>query len=331
MLRRGVRSTTAAWCKWACASFVLGALTIGAACSSEDNPSSNSGNSGSSGAGGAGDDAGVDSSTDASADVDTGPMRCNGYEQLCDRKLNEVVFAATHNAMSNAEEDWGAPNQQYGLGHQLADGIRGMLLDVHPFEDDIYLCHQVCQFGKRKLSDALSEIHDFLVANPHEILIFFFEDYVPASDMQAQFKAAKLEDMTLEHKHGSPWPTLREMIESNHRVVVFAESEGPPPAWYMHGWDEFSDTPYSFETVDDLNCDLNRGQLENDLFLMNHWLSDPLSRLPLAEEANTYDVLSARANKCKTERKLPNLIAVDFYATGALFDVVNELNGVKDK
>lgn len=38
------------------------------------------------------------------------PQLCNGHAALCDRRLDQVAFAATHNAMSNAEDGWLAPN-----------------------------------------------------------------------------------------------------------------------------------------------------------------------------------------------------------------------------
>ena len=57
---------------------------------------------------------------------------CNGTAALCDRRLNEVVFPATHNSYSAAEEPgWLFSNQLHGIAQQLRDGIRGMLIDVH--------------------------------------------------------------------------------------------------------------------------------------------------------------------------------------------------------
>jgi hypothetical protein len=57
---------------------------------------------------------------------------CNGSPGLCDRRLDEVVFPATHNAMSSADiPDWLFPQQEAGIPSQLQDGIRGLLFDVH--------------------------------------------------------------------------------------------------------------------------------------------------------------------------------------------------------
>lgn len=57
---------------------------------------------------------------------------CNGLASLCDRRLDEVVFAATHNSMAAADEPgWLFANQRYPISRQLQDGIRGLLIDVH--------------------------------------------------------------------------------------------------------------------------------------------------------------------------------------------------------
>lgn len=62
-----------------------------------------------------------------------GPVvNCNGFSQLCDRSLNEVSFAAAHNAMSAAElPGWYQPNQRNDIRTQLDDGIRAFLIDSH--------------------------------------------------------------------------------------------------------------------------------------------------------------------------------------------------------
>jgi hypothetical protein len=58
------------------------------------------------------------------------PTGCNGHEALCDRPLDEVVLPATHNAMSSGP-DWYSSQQDAPIAEQLADGIRGLLIDTH--------------------------------------------------------------------------------------------------------------------------------------------------------------------------------------------------------
>jgi hypothetical protein len=60
------------------------------------------------------------------------PETCNGSPDLCERRLNEVVFAGTHNSMSAADEPgWLFANQRRSIEAQLDDGIRLFLLDPH--------------------------------------------------------------------------------------------------------------------------------------------------------------------------------------------------------
>jgi hypothetical protein len=58
--------------------------------------------------------------------------RCNGHAELCDRRLDEVAFVSTHNSMSAAEEPgWYFASHTRGIGDQLDDGVRGLLIDVY--------------------------------------------------------------------------------------------------------------------------------------------------------------------------------------------------------
>jgi hypothetical protein len=56
---------------------------------------------------------------------------CNGFVELCDRPVNEVAFAATHNSMSGADQpDWFRAEHFTGIPAQLRFGIRGFLIDA---------------------------------------------------------------------------------------------------------------------------------------------------------------------------------------------------------
>jgi hypothetical protein len=60
------------------------------------------------------------------------PSSCNGAAALCGRRLNEVVFAGTHNSFAASEErGWYFASQRYGIPRQLDDGIRALLIDIH--------------------------------------------------------------------------------------------------------------------------------------------------------------------------------------------------------
>ena len=57
---------------------------------------------------------------------------CNGSEALCDQPLDQVAFAAAHNAMSaTTNEGFLFGMQDAGFADQLRDGVRALLIDAH--------------------------------------------------------------------------------------------------------------------------------------------------------------------------------------------------------
>jgi hypothetical protein len=56
---------------------------------------------------------------------------CNGFAILCDRRIDHVTFAGTHNSMSASADDFTFARQTGGLGAQLGRGVRAFLLDLH--------------------------------------------------------------------------------------------------------------------------------------------------------------------------------------------------------
>jgi hypothetical protein len=57
---------------------------------------------------------------------------CNGSPQLCSLRLDEAVFAGTHNSFSAADSpNWYIANQRRTIDRQLQDGIRLFLIDPH--------------------------------------------------------------------------------------------------------------------------------------------------------------------------------------------------------
>ena len=253
---------------------------------------------------------------------------CNGHAALCDRPLDEVRFAGTHNSMSSAEAGWLFPNQPYGLTRQLEDGVRAMMLDTHSWEGGLYLCHSLCELGAQPLDEGLGELADFLVAHPQEVLLVIFQD-----DISPEETAGALEDAGLSALawtwDGGEMPTLGELVSADTRLVVALESNGPPPDWLHHAWTLFYDTPYSFSEEAEFSCELSRGEADNPLFLVNHWLSAPTSTPELAAQANAAEVLLGRALECEEAWGRPlNFLAVVHYEQGDLFEVVDTLNGL---
>jgi hypothetical protein len=257
------------------------------------------------------------------------PPECNGAVELCARRYDEVVYPTTHNAMSNAEDGWESPNQDFNIAHQLADGVRGLMLDAHEWGDDVLLCHAFCPLGSLPLADGLAIIREFLHGHRGEVVTIIFESYVTPEEMATAFEKSGLDRYVHVHVAGEPWPTLRELIDADERVVVFTDDGGGTFPWYMDVWANAYETHYQAEAVEDFNCTPNRGDPQNPLFIFNHFLTRTLPVPDQAPVVNANPYLVDRARECmQADGSLPNFVTVDFYDQGDLFAAVRDLNGL---
>jgi hypothetical protein len=257
------------------------------------------------------------------------PGGCNGSASLCDRRYDQVTYATAHNAMSNADEGWYRPNQRHGIERALGDGVRGLMLDAHVYRGEVYLCHARCELGRRPIRDALCGVHAFLDGNPGEVVSLLIENHVPDEVLVEEFIRAGLEPYLHTQPPHATWPTLGAMVTSGRRLVVFIESGGGAPPW-LHGLFEYSwDTPYSYGSVAEFNCVVGRGRRAESIFTINHFLTDTFGDEALARAANDGAVLRSRVRQCEAEQgRRPTFLAVDYYETGSLLEVVRELNGL---
>jgi len=208
--------------------------------------------------------------------------------------------------------------------------IRNRLTGVETGKIDVYMAHGFAELGAAKFTDALTEMHDFLVANPGEVLVMIIQDEgVDAHDIERCFTESGLIDFVYRGPFQRPWPTLRDMVDSDQRVVVMTENlkAGLPP-WIHWAFDVVQETPYTFHKPTDFSNAPNRGGTGGSLYLMNHWIeSTPMPKPSNADTVNAHDFLLKRILAFEKLRgHVPNLVAVDFYREGDLIAVVRQLN-----
>jgi hypothetical protein len=293
-----------------------------------------------------------------------GRVACEGSVKLCDRHYDQVTYAASHNSMADSEDQFLGPTQDPSIVHQLDLGVRGLLIDVHHWttpdqvsqvlaglppttraavgplvqgaasaRPGVWLCHDMCQLGALDFTAQLRAVGDWLDRNPTEVVtIVIQDDDVSAGEILGGVEAAGLANRVLtppDDPRGA-WPTLRQMISSGRRLVVFTEVQDTPGSFLRSFYRYGSDTPFDARTAADLTgCAVKRGSADARLLLMNHWLTTvaPSRRAALADNAAA--TLVARARTCaQVRQRTPNFLAVDFANIGAVGQAVDILNGV---
>jgi hypothetical protein len=270
---------------------------------------------------------------------------------LCERRFDEVAYATTHNAFATLEQNYFPPaNQTFTMTRQLEDGVRALMLDVWYVDTDrdgradgVFLCHTLpfCGNPLRSLAQGLGEIRDFLATHPGEVVTLLFESYASAADVAAAFAEAGLLDRVYVHAGGA-WPTLGEMIGRGERLVVLTDDRLSDAdlarfPWYHYLWDSLAfETPFSLtpeEFFDSgFSCEELRGEPENDLFILNHFLTRTIGHPSFAELVNFDPDFGERARECEAfHGRIPNFVTVDYYEIGDVFDVVAALNGLRSR
>jgi hypothetical protein len=253
-------------------------------------------------------------------------------DRLPNGKLR-TYFGSEHSLKSQARRDGVSP-----AAIDAAMRLRERLGFSGEGERGMYLCHTFCELGAITLASALDDLHAFLVAHPGDVVVVINQDYVTPEDFVKAVDDAGLGDLA----YAGPtdrWPTLREMIDSGSRVVFLAENHAGAAPWYHLAYERITkETPFSFSSTGQLtspaklaaSCAPNRGPEDAPIFLVNHWITtDPAPRPSNASVVNAFDPLLARMRECqRIRRHLPNLVAVDFYRRGDVFEVVDTLNGV---
>ncbi|KAJ2921364.1 hypothetical protein H1R20_g15730, partial [Candolleomyces eurysporus] len=248
-----------------------------------------------------------------------------------------------------------ARTQAVDIPSQLRIGARVLQGQAHMQNGQLRFCHSSCAlFDGGTVLDYLRKVKTFLDANPYEVFTFVFTNpgmnsvpgvWKPIFD-QAGITPMAYVPPTRPMKRND-WPTLRELIDTNKRVIVFldAGADGSAggevdfilPQFPMMWEDPFSPTDPNFP------CKIDRtaGPLSNDdhLHLINHNLNRNIIPFGLgtvlvsdfvrAPQTNALSSIIAHANGCAplSRGRAPNYVLLDYIDIGEGMKAVDRLNG----
>ncbi len=250
---------------------------------------------------------------------------------LCNRTYDQVAYLTTHNAYNSGEDGFQLPNHNFNIAAQLQFGVRAFMIDIYDDNGSTIVYHGFTFLGTAPLSGFLDDIKTFMDTNPNEVISIIFETYTTSAAVETELQAAGLDTMVYAHTLGTAWPTLQTMIDNNERLVIFSESNNGDPSqpWYHYVWDHAVETDFSNNAQSDFSCAFNRGDSNNDLFILNHFITTTFGVGDEAEAAiiNANPYLIDRCLQCQDESgKFPNFITVDFYELGQTMQAVNIMN-----
>ncbi|KAF5766312.1 putative PLC-like phosphodiesterase, TIM beta/alpha-barrel domain superfamily [Helianthus annuus] len=266
--------------------------------------------------------------------------------------FNKYTWLVTHNAFSIVD----APlltgpqritfyNQEDSVTNQLRNGVRGLMLDMYDFENDIWLCHSfrgqcynITAF--QPAINTLREVEAFLSSNPTEIVTIIIEDYVHTpKGLTKLFTDAGLDKywfpVSKMPKKGEDWPTVTDMARDNHRLLVFtSDSSKEATEGIAYQWRYMVENEPGDPGVKQGSCS-NRKESKPlaskaaSLFLQNYFPTIPVQAEACKENSAPLTDMVATCYKA-AGNTMPNFLAVNFYMRsdgGGVFDALDRMNG----
>ncbi|CAL5065385.1 unnamed protein product [Urochloa decumbens] len=266
--------------------------------------------------------------------------------------FNRYSWLVTHNSFSILGEPSRTGvervtfyNQEDSVTNQLRNGVRGLMLDMYDFNDDVWLCHslqgQCYNFTAFVPAvETLKEVEAFLSENPSEIVTIFIEDYVRSPmGLSKVFTAADLMKylypISEMPTNGQDWPTVTDMVAKNHRLLVFTSdsskeaSEGIAYQWSYLIENESGDPGIVPGSCPNRKESQPLNSRSASLFLQNYFPTMPVQNEACKENSGLPQM--AQACYAAAGNRIPNFIAVNFYMRsdgGGVFDVQDRVNGM---
>ena len=295
------------------------------------------------------------------------PLACNNSPLLCDRQYNHIAYLGTHNSPFVRDYPQNAQvgaNQDVNTTESLSAGVRLLTAPVRFDKGNLYLCHGPCWLSKQgSLSHWLLTIKEWLDANPNEIvtLVLNNKDDVHVEFFDRDFRLVDMHTYSYIPPASSAtgmaaWPTLRQLIENDTRLVTFIQGPQSLSADYAYFLDLFQyvfQTPWENMVGEGFDCKLDRPSTflsaadaisAKFLPMINHFTYNLVTDgVVVVNEMDVEDIndpstdgrntqaLGWHIRQCQTQwaNSRPVFVLVDFFNRGSAIVTVDRMNEVE--
>ncbi|OWM66275.1 hypothetical protein CDL15_Pgr013492 [Punica granatum] len=186
----------------------------------------------------------------------------------------------------------------------------------------------------------LREVEAFLTENPTEIVTIIIEDYVHTPNgIINLFTNAGLDKywfpVSKMPQKGEDWPTVTEMVQDNHRILVFTSvaskeaEEGVAYQWKYMVENESGDPGVVQGSCPNRKESKPLNSKAASLFFMNYFPTYPVQSDACKEHSTPLAQMVGTCYKA-AGNVIPNFIAVNFYMRsdgGGVFEALDRING----
>lgn len=171
--------------------------------------------------------------------------------------------------------------------------------------------------GSTPFLDKLILIRKYLEDNPTKILTLFLDFNVNTNELSDVIDSSGIEPYLYVHNLKSEWPTLKNMVETGKRVVVFSmQQHRNSPEWLHYVWDYAVEPYFSILEAPDFNGEFLKGDPKSSLLIFNDYNFPKRVEQPDKSFFNTTQnpyLIEHAKNVWRGTGKTPNFIMLDQY------------------
>ena len=165
--------------------------------------------------------------------------------------------------------------------------------------------------------DQLIVIRKHLENNPDKILTLFLDFNVNVNELSKIIEESGIQPYLYVHDEDDEWPTLKNMVETGKRLVVFMmQDHRNSPDWLHYVWDYTVEPYFSILEAPDFIGEFLKGDPKNNLLIYNDYNFPKRAGRPDDSFFNTTQnpyLIEHVKNVWKSTGKTPNFIMLDRY------------------
>lgn len=256
--------------------------------------------------------------------------QCNGDRNLCHKRYSDVAFLITNNAYTPFHSEL-IGDQSHTIKQQLQNDVDGLLLNVDLLYGQPVVYYRSTILGDESLKAVLVAVKQRLDEDPDKVLTLLFNSKVPIVEWSHLLSDCGLIDRVYIHP-GGVWPTLREMIDADQRLVLFTLNNDSQNQPWVQQLNHFSKWAARDLCQKDAKEKVLGADSPRDLLLMDHHAKLKASeKIDDLKWINSTKLLLQRATKCwDITGNIPNLILVDHYQIGETKNALKMINNLTE-
>ncbi|WP_159522484.1 LamG-like jellyroll fold domain-containing protein [Sunxiuqinia indica] len=167
------------------------------------------------------------------------------------------------------------------------------------------------------LQDPLVVIRKALENEPDKILTLFLDFNVNANELTTIIGETGILPYLYVHEEENEWPTLKNMVETGKRIVIFTmQQHRNSPEWLHYVWDYAVEPYFSILEAPDFAGEFLKGDAKNSLLIYNDYNFPKRAGQPDESFFNTTQnpyLIEHIKSVWKSTGKTPNFIMLDRY------------------